>query len=48
MEKFKAIRFEYADGAVVTVQWLPLLNGEWPYGEEKIHTVRENTNWFIK
>ena len=35
----KWIKYVYSDGGTVTVQWCPILDGEWPFGEEVEHTV---------
>jgi hypothetical protein len=39
-EEAKFVRYEYTDGAVVTQQWLTMLDGIWPYKDEKTHVVK--------
>lgn len=38
----KWIKHVYSDGGIVTVEWFPPLDGEWPFGEEVVHVVNHN------
>jgi len=46
MVESKFVRNEYADGAVITIEWDTLYSGEWPFGDTDVKIIRHKTKFY--